>query len=87
MAEGKSRESNSSNKRFMPKFKRKSCRFCAEKTKDIDYKNVVLLRGFITERGKMISARTTGNCAYHQRQLTVALKRARNIGLLPFFVA
>jgi len=51
---------------------------------DIDYKNTTILRNFITERGKMISARSAGNCAKHQRSLTVAVKRARIIAFLPF---
>ncbi len=52
--------------------------------KEIDYKAVHVLRSFITPRGKLLSGRTTGNCAKHQRQLTSAIKRAQNIALLPF---
>lgn len=66
--------------------RRKVCRFCADKIDYIDFKNVILLRNFVTERGKMLSSRTTGVCTYHQRQLTQAIKRARNIALLPFTV-
>ena len=65
--------------------KRKVCRFCADKI-DIDYKNVSLLRGFITERGKILSGRITGTCAKHQRGLVTAIKRARMLALLPFTV-
>jgi small subunit ribosomal protein S18 len=53
---------------------------------EIDYKNTNTLRNFVTERGKMISGRSTGNCAKHQRMLTRAIKRARNLALLPFAV-
>lgn len=66
--------------------RRKVCRFCVDRVVDIDYKNTTVLRNFITERGKMISARSVGNCAKHQRMLTVAIKRARNIALLPYLV-
>lgn len=66
--------------------KRKICRFCAERTELIDYKDIKQIRSLITERGKIIPRRISGNCAKHQRQLTVAIKRARNIALLPFTV-
>lgn len=64
--------------------KRKVCSFCADKVEHIDYKDVAKLRRFITERGKILPRRISGNCAHHQRQVTVAIKRARNIALLPF---
>lgn len=66
--------------------RKKPCRFCVDKIDYIDFKNVNLLRNFITDRGKMLSARTTGVCASHQRSLTRAIKQARNIALLPFAV-
>lgn len=66
--------------------KRKSCRFCADKNIVLDYKEIKLLRNFVTERGKIIPRRISGNCAKHQRALTGAIKRARNIALLPFTV-
>jgi small subunit ribosomal protein S18 len=69
------------NRRFQ---RRKFCRFCADKTEFIDYKDVKTLRNFVTDRGKMLAGRMTGNCAKHQRELTRAIKRARNIALLPF---
>jgi small subunit ribosomal protein S18 len=69
------------------KFKRKSCRFCADKISGIDYKDSNRLRNFITERGKIVPRRISGNCARHQRILTSAIKRARNIALLPFAAA
>lgn len=64
--------------------KKKVCSFCMDKIETIDYKEVNRLRKFITERGKILPRRITGNCAKHQRQLTTAIKRARNIALLPF---
>jgi small subunit ribosomal protein S18 len=65
-------------------FRRKICKFCADKIDHIDYKDVRRLRSYVTERGKIMPRRVSGNCAFHQRQLTVAVKRSRNIALLPF---
>ncbi|MBR2179911.1 MAG: 30S ribosomal protein S18 [Selenomonadaceae bacterium] len=64
--------------------RRKVCAFCVDKIENIDYKDAAKLRRFITERGKILPRRISGNCAKHQRQVTVAIKRARNIALLPF---
>lgn len=64
--------------------RRKVCRFCADSSIIIDYKDSKTLRYFITERGKIIPRRITGTCATHQRTLTLAIKRARAIALLPF---
>jgi small subunit ribosomal protein S18 len=64
--------------------RRKVCRFCADSSIVIDYKDVKTLRYFTTERGKIIPRRISGNCAKHQRLLTMAIKRARNIALLPY---
>lgn len=64
--------------------RRKVCAFCVEKTDHIDYKNVNRLRRFVSERGKMMPRRSTGTCAGHQRMLSEAIKRAREIALLPF---
>ncbi|RPJ83037.1 MAG: 30S ribosomal protein S18 [Deltaproteobacteria bacterium] len=64
--------------------RRKVCRFCADSTLSIDYKDSRTLRYFITERGKIIPRRISGTCAKHQRALTVAIKQARTIALLPF---
>ncbi len=64
--------------------RRKSCRFCAEKVVAIDYKDFNRIRSFVSERGKIVPSRMTGTCASHQRELTKAIKRARNIALLPF---
>jgi small subunit ribosomal protein S18 len=68
-------------KRFQ---RRKFCRFCSEKTDFIDYKDIRLLRNYLTERGKILSRRMTGTCAKHQRDLSVAIMRSRNIALLSF---
>lgn len=72
------------NNRKYKKPKRKVCMFCVEKINYIDYKNVPRLKRFTTERGKILPRRTTGSCASHQRVLTRAIKRAREIALLPF---
>lgn len=64
--------------------KRRFCKFCVDKTSFIDYKDVKTLRSYLTERGKIIAGRMTGTCAKHQRELTTAIKRARNIVFLPF---
>ena len=63
--------------------RRKVCRFCADKAIRLDYKDAKMLAGFLTERGKLIPARITGNCARHQRKLTTAVKQARTVALLP----
>jgi small subunit ribosomal protein S18 len=68
----------------MERRRRKVCRFCESKATFIDYKDDRLLRRFISERGKIIPRRVTGNCAKHQRQLTIAIKRGRTLALLPY---
>ncbi len=68
-------------KRFQ---KRKSCKFCEDKIVMIDYKDVKLLKLYVSERGKIIPRRITGTCARHQRALTTSIKRARTIALIPF---
>lgn len=64
--------------------KKKVCSFCVDKVEQINYKDLPKLRRYLTERGKILPRRISGNCAKHQRQVTVAIKRARNIALLPF---
>ena len=64
--------------------RRKVCSVCVDKVQEIDYKDAAKLRKFITERGKILPRRISGTCAKHQRQLTIAIKRARNVALLPF---
>ena len=66
------------------KGRRKVCSFCVDKVESIDYKDVARLRRFVSERAKILPRRVTGTCARHQRELTVAIKRARQIALLPF---
>ena len=67
-----------------PLKRRKVCAFCVDKIEHIDYKDAAKLRRYLSERGKILPCRMTGTCAEHQRQLTVAIKRARQIALLPF---
>ena len=64
--------------------RRKVCQFCVEKVQHIDYKDVMRLRRFTSERGKILPRRMTGTCAKHQRQLSTAIKRARTIALMPY---
>ncbi len=66
------------------KKRRKVCNFCVDKVDKIDYKDVNKLKKYITERGKILPRRISGNCARHQRQLTITIKRARNVALLPY---
>lgn len=66
------------------RMKKRVCAFCMDKAEVIDYKDLGKLRKYITERGKILPRRISGNCAKHQRELTVAIKRARNIALLPY---
>lgn len=66
------------------KGRKKVCSFCVDKVDTIDYKDVAKLRRFVSERAKILPRRVTGTCAHHQRELTVAIKRARHLALLPF---
>ena len=74
------------NDRARPHKRKKVCSFCVDKIAQIDYKDTAKLRRYLSERGKILPRRTTGTCAIHQRQLTVAIKRARQIALLPYVV-
>jgi small subunit ribosomal protein S18 len=80
---GDSRDSRGPQKRRFT-VRKKVCRFCVDKTPYIDYKDIKTLRFFVTERGKILPRRISGNCARHQREVTVAVQRCRNIALLPF---
>lgn len=82
---GPRREGGGGGRRFFRR--RKVCKFCTEKMDHIDYKDVKLIGQFISERGKILPRRVTGVCTPHQRGLKVAVKRARNIALLPFQTA
>jgi len=66
--------------------RRRYCHFCKEKVEEVDYKNYATLRRFISDKGKIRSRRITGTCRRHQRQLAVAIKRAREMALLPYVV-
>jgi small subunit ribosomal protein S18 len=79
----KPKEGGGGGKRFFFR-RRKVCKFCADKIDYIDYKDTKLLSAFVPERGKILPRRMFGTCAEHQRKLTVAIKRARSIALLPF---
>ena len=72
------------NDKGRPRKRRKVCSFCVDKITTIDYKDTAKLRRYLSERGKILPRRTTGTCAAHQRQLTVAIKRARHVALLPY---
>ena len=69
-------------RRFKPR--KKICSFCADKSTSIDYKDINKLKKYITERGKILPRRVSGNCSKHQRELTIAIKRARQVALLPY---
>ena len=64
--------------------RRKVCAFCVDKVECIDYKDAAKLRRFTSERAKILPRRVTGTCAFHQRELTVAIKRARHVALMPY---
>jgi len=64
--------------------RRKVCRFCEEKVRVIGFYNDRVLRRFVNERGKIVARRVSGNCAFHQRRLTTAIKRARHLAIMPF---
>ena len=66
------------------KARKKVCGFCVDKDENIDYKDIARLRRYMSERGKILPRRVTGTCARHQRELTVAIKRARHLALLPY---
>ena len=66
------------------KARKKVCGFCVDKVENIDYKDIARLRRYMSERGKILPRRITGNCAKHQRALTVAIKRARHVALMPY---
>ncbi|MFT8887971.1 MAG: 30S ribosomal protein S18 [Ethanoligenens sp.] len=64
--------------------RRKVCSFCVDKVESIDYKDIAKLRKYLSERAKILPRRVTGTCAHHQRELTIAIKRARHLALLPY---
>ena len=66
------------------KVRKKICVFCADKTEHVDYKDISKLRRFLSERGKIVPRRVTGTCARHQRVMTTAIKKARQVALMPY---
>ena len=82
MARRERRERPPARRYFLPK--KKFCRFCQANVRDIDYKNVDILKKYVPERGKISPRRLTGTCSFHQRKLSIAIKRARIMALLPF---
>lgn len=69
-------------RRFKPR--KRICSFCADKSTNIDYKDINKLKKYITERGKILPRRVSGNCSKHQRELTISIKRSRQVALLPY---
>ena len=78
------RERTERNDRRNRKSRKKVCAFCMDKIENIDYKDVPRLKRYLSDRSKIIPRRVTGTCARHQRQLTVAVKRARHLAFLPY---
>ncbi|WP_236909648.1 30S ribosomal protein S18 [Clostridium sp. Cult3] len=76
------KEGRQVQRRFRPR--KRVCSFCADKSEHIDYKDINKLKKYVTDRGKILPRRISGNCAKHQRELTRAIKRARQIALLPY---
>lgn len=84
MAYDKTNKPDSQMRRRPSRRRKKVCVFCGKENNEIDYKDVAKLRKYVSERGKILPRRITGNCAKHQRALTVAIKRARHIALMPY---
>ena len=78
------RDNRDSRPRGGRKGRKKVCAFCVDKIQDIDYKDTLRLRRYLSDRGKSVPRRVTGTCARHQRQLTTAIKRARHLAFLPY---
>lgn len=79
------KDTTKGDKMHQKRFQRKKfCRFCSEKIAFIDYKDLRTLKSYMTDRGKILSRKMTGTCSEHQRELTLVIKRARNIAFLPF---
>ena len=81
---GENKSSDAPMKKKLGRRRKKVCVFCGDKNGVIDYKDVNKLKRYVSERGKILPRRITGNCAKHQRALTVAVKRARHIALMPY---
>lgn len=85
MADNKNTKRSKNDKPFR-RPRKKVCNFCVDKVEEIDYKDVEKLKKYVSDKGKILPRRVTGTCAKHQRKVTVAIKRARTIALLPFTV-
>ena len=70
--------------RYNRRSRRKVCQFCVDKVEEIDYKDISKLRKYLTDRSKILPRRVTGTCALHQRELTIAIKHARHVALIPY---
>lgn len=86
MADNKNSKRNSKNEKPYRRPRKKVCNFCADKVEEIDYKDIDMLKKYVSDKGKILPRRVTGTCAKHQRKVTIAIKRARTIALLPFTV-
>ena len=84
MPVNKTEKGEGSMKRRPMRRRKKVCVFCGSKNAEIDYKDVNMLKRYVSERGKILPRRITGNCAKHQKALTVAVKRARHVALMPY---
>ena len=87
MADKRQNRRNNNDEDYNPKFRKmrsKACPLCANKDLDLDYKNADQLKKFINDKGKILPRRATGACAKHQRDITIAVKRARQIAILPY---
>ena len=84
MSFDKGNKADSPMKKRVIRRRKKVCVFCGKENNQIDYKDVAKLRKYVSERGKSLPRRITGNCAKHQRALTVAIKRARHVALMPY---
>ena len=84
MARDRDRRSKKSPSKTPIRKKRRFCQFCADKTDYVDYKDIALLRRFLSERGKIRARRVTGNCSQHQRLVATAIKNAREMALIPY---
>ncbi len=86
MADNKNSKRNSKNEKPYRRPRKKICNFCADRVEEIDYKDIDMLKKYVSDKGKILPRRVTGTCAKHQRKVTIAIKRARTIALLPFTV-
>ncbi len=86
MADNRNAKRNSKGDKNFRRPRKKVCNFCVDRVEEIDYKDVEKLKKYVSDKGKILPRRVTGTCAKHQRAVTVAIKRARTIALLPFTV-